>query len=50
MEEKTVGVYVEEDCSIPSGTGKFSPVWTSRDIVVEASDRTIPGLILLEIV
>ena len=49
-----LGVYVKEQCSIPAGTGKYIPVQTNREIhgnvLVEATDRTVTGLILPEIV
>ena len=47
------GVYPKDACSIPAGMGKYIPVQTSRDIkeevLIEASNKTIPGLILPDI-
>ena len=52
--EETVGVYLQEECSIPAGMGKYIPVQTTHgvtgDILIEISDKTVPGLILPEIV
>ena len=49
-----VGVYAQEERSIPAGMGKYIPVQTNRgvtgDILIEISDKTTPGLILPEIV
>ena len=52
--EETTGVYAKEDCSIPTGMGKYIPVQINceitRDILIEISDKTIPGLVLHAIV
>ena len=49
-----MGVYANEDCSIPAGMGKYIPVQTNREItgeiLIEIRDKTIPGLVLFEIV
>ena len=43
-----------EKCSIPAGMGKYIPVQTNRgvtgEVLIEISDKTVPGLILCEIV
>ena len=52
--EENVGVNAKEQCSIPAGMGKYITVQTNHDIqgdvLVEISDKTVPGLILPEIV
>ena len=52
--EENVGVYAKEQCSIPAGMGKYIPVQRNRelqgDVLFEISDKTVPGLILPEIV
>ena len=52
--EEATGEYAKEDCSIPTGMGKYIPVQTNREItgevLIEISDKTIPGLVLPEIV
>ena len=49
-----VEVYAKEECSIPTGMGKYIPVQTNpgitRDVLIEISNKTLTGLILLEIV
>ena len=49
---ENVGAYPKEQCSIPAGTGKYIPVQTSQEIhgnvLVEATNRTVTGLILPE--
>ena len=44
----------QEECSIPAGMGQYIPVQTNRgvteDILIEIGDKTVPGLILPEIV
>ena len=49
-----VSVYAKEDCSISGGMGKYIPVQTNRkitgEVLIESSDKTIPGLVLPEIV
>ena len=52
--EEAAGVYAKEDCSIPAGMGKYILVQTNHEITVEVlieiSDKTIPVLVLPEIV
>ena len=52
--EEATGEYAKEDCSIATGMGKYIPVQTNREItgevLIEISDKTIPGLVLPEIV
>ena len=52
--EEAAGVNAKEDCSIPTGIGKYIPVQTNCDItwevLIEISDKTIPGLVLPDIV
>ena len=52
--EEAVGVYAQEECSIPAGMGKFIPIQMNRgvtgDVLIEIIDKTVPGLILPEIV
>ena len=52
--EEGVGVYAKEHCSIPAEMGKYIQVQINQDIqgdvLVEVNDRTVMGLILLEIV
>ena len=47
MKEEIIGVYAQEDCDIPSGTGKYIPVQTSREIrgevLIQSSKKTIQG-------
>ena len=54
LPEEAVGVYAKDDCSIPSGMWKYIPVQTNCEItgkvLIEISDKTIPGLVLPEIV
>ena len=54
LTEEAIEVYAQEECSIPTGIGKYIPVQTNhgvtRDILIEISDKTVPGLILPEIV
>ena len=49
-----IGVYAQEKCLIPAGMGKYIPVQKNRgvtgDILIEISDKTMPGLKLPEIV
>ena len=51
--EEAVGVYAQKECSIRAGMGKYIPVQPNRgvteDILIEISDKTVPGLILPEI-
>ena len=52
--EEDVGVYSQEECSIPAGMGKYIPVQINRGItgyvLIEISNKTVTGLILLETV
>ena len=52
--EKDTGVYAKEHCSITAGMGKYIPLQTKREIsgevLIEISDKKIPGLVLPEIV
>ena len=52
--EETVGVYAKDDCSILAGMGKYIPVQSNREItgevLIEISNKTIPRLVLPEIV
>ena len=45
--EEAVGVYAKDDCSIPTGMGKYILVQTNLDItgdvLIEIIDKTIPG-------
>ena len=57
LEERTeefTGVYAKGDCLIPMGLGKYIPVQTNHEItgevLIEISDKTIPGLVLPEVV
>ena len=49
-----MGVYAKDTCLIPAGMGKYIPVQTSRDkkgeVIIETRDKTIPGLVLPDIV
>ena len=49
-----VGVYAQEECFIPARMEKYIPVQTNHgitgDVLIEISDKTVTGLILLEIV
>ena len=51
--EEAIGVYAQEECSIPDGMGKYNPVQTDRgvtgDFLIEISDKNEPGLVLPEI-
>ena len=51
---KAFGVYAQDECSIPAGMGKYIPVQTNHgvtgDVLIEISDKTVPGLVLPEIV
>ena len=52
--EVAMEVCAKDDCSIPTGMGKCIPVQMNREItgevLIEISDKTIPGLVLSEIV
>ena len=52
--DEAVGVNSQDDCSIPAGMGKYIPVQTNRgvagDVLIEISDKRVPGLELPEIV
>ena len=52
--EEAVGVYAKDTCFIPTGMGKYIPVQMNREItgevLIEISDKSIPGLVLPEIV
>ena len=52
--EEVLGVYAKDTCLIPAGMGNYIPVQTSREIkrevLIETSDKTIPGLVLPDIV
>ena len=52
--EEAVGVYAKDDCSILAGMQKYIPVQTNCEItgevLIEISDKTIPRLVLPEIV
>ena len=52
--EVDIGVYAQEACSIPAGMGKYIPEQTNcgvmGDIFIDISNKTVPGLILPEIV
>ena len=52
--EEAAGVYAKEDCLIPASMGKYIPVQTNREItgevLIEISDKTIPRLVLPEVV
>ena len=41
-------MYAQEECSIPSGMGKYIPVQTNcgvtEEVLIEISDKTEPGL------
>ena len=45
--EETIGVYAQDQCSIPTGMGKYIPLQTNcgvtSDILIEISDKTVPG-------
>ena len=53
MEEAT-GLYAKENCLIPTGMGKYVPVQTNCEItgevLIEINDKTIPGLVLSEVI
>ena len=44
----------KEDCSIPEGMGKYIPAQANceitREVLIEVDDKTIPGLVLPEVV
>ena len=52
--DEAVGVYAQNECSILAGLGKFIPLQTNHgvtgDVLIEISDKTMPGLVLPEIV
>ena len=52
--EEAVEVYAKDTSSIPAGMGKYIPVQTNSEItgevLIEISDKTIPRLMLPEIV
>ena len=52
--EENIGVYAKEECSIPAGMRKYTPVQNNHeitgDVLIEISDKTDTGLILPEIV
>ena len=52
--EEAVGMYVKDDCSIPVGMGKYITVQMNRgitgEVLIEIGDKTIPRLVLPEIV
>ena len=52
--DEAVGVNAQDDCSIPAGIGKCIPMQTNGgvtgDVFIEISDKTMPGLVLPEIV
>ena len=52
--EEAIGVYAQDECSIPAGMGKYIPVPTyhgvTGDVIIEINDKTVPGLVLPEIV
>ena len=52
--EEAAGVYAKEYCSVLTGMGKYIPVQTNREntgvVLIEIIDKTIPGLVLPEIV
>ena len=47
-------MYAKEDCSILMGIGKYVPVQTNCEItgevLIEINDKTIPGLVLSEVI
>ena len=52
--EEVLGVNALDECFIPVGMGKYIPVQTNcgvtGDILIEISDKTVPGLVMPEIV
>ena len=52
--EEAAGMHAKDDCSIPAGMGKYFPVQMNQEVtgqvLIEASDKTIPALVLPEIV
>ena len=52
--EETIGVYAQDKCSNPAGMDKYIPVQMNHgvtgDFFIEISDKTVPGLVLPEIV
>ena len=51
--EEVVGVYATNTYSIPGGMGKYIPVMgheITGEVLIKTSDKTIPGLVLLDIV
>ena len=52
--EEAMGVYAKDDYLIPMGMGKYIPAQTNCEIkgkvLIEIRDKTIPGLVLPEIV
>ena len=52
--EEAIGVYAKDECSVPAGMGKYMPVQTNcgvtGDVLIKISDKTIPGLVVSEIV
>ena len=52
--QEAVGLYAKDDCSIPVGRWKYTPVQTNWEItgkvLIEIRDKTIPGLVLPELV
>ena len=52
--DEAVGVYAQNECSIPAGMGKYIPVQTNHgvtgDVLIEIRDKTVPGLVLPQIV
>ena len=47
-------IYAKETCWVPAGMGKYIPMQTGceikEEVLIEASDKTIPGLVLPDIV
>ena len=54
MSEEVVKIYAKETCWVPAGMGKYIPMQTGceikEEVLIEASDKTIPGLVLPDIV
>ena len=52
--EEAIGAYAQDECSTPSGMGKYIPMQTNcgvtGDVLIKISDKTVPGLVLPEIV
>ena len=44
-----IGVYAQNECSIPAGMGKYIPIQTNRgvtgDVLIKISDKTVPEII-----